>query len=137
MNRHPTPLCLPNIRQPTSSPSCHLYPHLPCTLPALLSLTTASKLTSTKRMANGPKWTCLLPYPMNLIKYLVLLQSSAPVLSAPGEPSEGPENCRAIWGTTVSLLESSSLFRSLSWLQDKILYQLTWSHGYTRGRAAL
>ncbi|KAF8592784.1 hypothetical protein K439DRAFT_1626121 [Ramaria rubella] len=45
MNRHPTPLCFPNIRQPTSPPLCHLYLHLPCTLPALLSLTTASKLT--------------------------------------------------------------------------------------------
>ncbi|KAF8578164.1 hypothetical protein K439DRAFT_1639069 [Ramaria rubella] len=73
MNQHPTPLCLPNIRQPTSPPSCHLYLHLPCTLPALLSLTTASKPTSTNsRMANGPKQTCLLPYPVSaqLVKQL-------------------------------------------------------------------
>ncbi|KIJ37049.1 hypothetical protein M422DRAFT_178459 [Sphaerobolus stellatus SS14] len=41
---------------------------------------------------------------------LALPQSSAPELSVPGEPSEGPESYRAIWGTNVSLLESMALF---------------------------
>ncbi|KAF8581230.1 MCM-domain-containing protein [Ramaria rubella] len=69
---------------------------------------------------------------------LALPQSSAPVLSAPGEPSEGPENYRAIWGTNVSLLESMALFTDF--LRGfKTKYRINWDreHGVpTRAMAA-
>ena len=57
-------------------------------------------------------------------------QSSAPALSAPGEPSDGPDNYRAIWGTNVSLLESMALFTDfLRGFKSK--YRVNWDreHG--------
>jgi DNA replication licensing factor MCM4 len=37
--------------------------------------------------------------------------SSAPLLSAPAQPSDEPDEIRAIWGTTVNLAETMKLFR--------------------------
>ena len=37
--------------------------------------------------------------------------SSAPRLSAPAEPTDEPDEIRAIWGTTVNLAETMKLFR--------------------------
>jgi DNA replication licensing factor MCM4 len=48
--------------------------------------------------------------PNSDVTNIALPHSSAPALSVPGEPSEGPDNYRAIWGTNVSLLESMALF---------------------------
>lgn len=59
-----------------------------------------------------------------------LPQSSAPNLSAPGEPSDGPDNYRAIWGTNVSLLESMAIFTDFL-RSFKSKYRTTWDreHG--------
>lgn len=60
---------------------------------------------------------------------LALPQSSAPELSVPGEPSDGPDNYRAIWGTNVSLLESMALFTDF--LRGfKVKYRMAWDRDH-------
>jgi DNA replication licensing factor MCM4 len=52
--------------------------------------------------------------------------SSAPRLSAPNEPSEEPDEIRAIWGTTVNLADTMKLFRDF--LRGfKVKYRVTYN----------